>query len=104
MENVAIAVATSAYFLASADQDDAIATVDLLEHAATARLALERRQGPEVIAAAVDAEAARKVEEQVLAAWIKWYGEAFDSVSALPVRAPSAELRARIAAARQQLR
>jgi hypothetical protein len=104
MENVAIAVATSAYFLASADQDDAIATVDLVEHAATARLALERRQGPAVIAAANDAEAARKVEEQVLAAWIKWYGEAFDSVSALPVRPPSADLRARIDAARQQLR
>jgi len=104
MENVGIAVATSAYFLASASQDDALATVDLLENAARARLALERRQGPEIIASATDAEAARRVEEQVLAAWIKWYGEALQSVSTLPVTPPADELRARIAAARRQLR
>ena len=41
MVNVGVAVATSAWFLASADEQDALATVELVAAAAEARLALE---------------------------------------------------------------
>src|SRR4029453_18729706 len=45
MENVGVAVATSAWFLAAASVADAGAVVDLVDAAAVARLALEREQG-----------------------------------------------------------
>jgi hypothetical protein len=102
MENVGITVATSAYVLATATERDAIAVVDLLERAAKSRLALERRQGPDIVAIARDRAAAENVEQQVIGAWIKWYGEAFDSVSRLPVSSPGPELNARISAAKQR--
>src|SRR5690606_7942617 len=104
MENVGVTVATSAYFLASASEQDALAVVDLLESAARARLALERRQGPELIAKASDRAAAEKVEEQVIAAWIKWYHEALDSVAQLTASAPSPALLSRIERAKAELR
>lgn len=104
MEHVGITVATSAYTLASADADDAVAMVALIEKAAAERLALERRQGPEIIAKAGDPAAAAAVEAEVIAAWIKWYGEALDSVAQLPVGPPSPELLARIEAARRTLK
>jgi aminopeptidase YwaD len=96
MEHVGIAVAASAYTLASATTQDALATVALLERAATARLALERRQGRDLVAAAKDSAAAEKVEQQVIAAWIKWYTEALDSVRQLSVEPSSEALEARI--------
>ncbi|HVH57416.1 MAG TPA: M28 family peptidase [Vicinamibacterales bacterium] len=104
MQNVGIAVATSAYLLASATERDAMSVIDLLDRAAAARLALERRQGPEIVAKSSDRAAAEKVEEQVIAAWMKWYGEAFDSVSRLPVSGATPALTARITAARQRLK
>ena len=70
MVNVGVAVATSAYFLASADREDARAVTALLERAEADRLALEQRQ---------DATA------EILDAWRKWYAEARESVTALPV-------------------
>jgi Zn-dependent M28 family amino/carboxypeptidase len=96
MEHVGVAVATSAYFLASATAQDALATVELLERAAVSRLALERRQGRTIIAAATDRAAAEKVEAQVIAAWVKWYREALDSVRRLGVGAASERMDARI--------
>lgn len=104
MENVGMAVATSAYLLASADERDAIAIVDLLEHAARTRLALERRQGPELVAKAADRAAGEKIEQQVIAAWIKWYGEAFDSVARLPSSPTSRALLSRIERAKAELK
>ena len=104
MANVGVAVATSAYFLATARDADALATVSLVESAGLARLALERRQGPEVVAAASDPDAARRVEELVIAAWIQWYREAIESVTRLPVEPPTQALRARVDAARARLR
>jgi hypothetical protein len=101
MENVGIAVATSAYFLASVTESDAMALVDLLERAARARLALEREQGKSVITKASDPAAARQTEAAVNAAWIKWYGEALDSVASLPAGGGSEALRLRIADARR---
>ncbi|HEY0875321.1 MAG TPA: M28 family peptidase [Vicinamibacterales bacterium] len=103
MANVALAVATSAYVLAAASEDDAMAVMDLLEDAARARLALERRQGPALIAKARDRAAAQKIEEQVIAAWIKWYREAFDSVARLPASPATPALLARIERAKAEL-
>ena len=92
MENVAAAVGTSAYFLASASEEDAVVAVALLERAADARLALERRQGGELIAKATDKAAAERTEQQVIAAWKAWYSSAFDTVGRLPVTAAGAAL------------
>ena len=104
MEHVGVTVAASAYALATAGVEDALRTVELIESAAMARLALERRQGPALIAKAKDPEAAEQIESQVIAAWIKWYGEALDSIATLPASGPSPALRERIAAAKQSVR
>ncbi len=45
MRHVGVAVATSAWLLASADDRDALAVAELIESAAAGRLALEREQG-----------------------------------------------------------
>jgi len=76
MVNVGAAVATSAWFLASASEQDALATVALISQAAAARLALETSQG---------------ASPEILSAWRTWYGEALDSVRRLkpgPAAAP----------------
>lgn len=99
MVNVGVSVATSAWFLASANTADAVATVDLIAKAASDRLALERREGNAIVTAAPDRSAAQATERQVLAAWIKWYAEALRSVGHLSVERPSAALDARIAGA-----
>ena len=104
MENVGITVATSAYALASARPEDALAMVRLIEGAALERLKLEREQGPKVIAAAKDKAAAESIEAQVIAAWIKWYGEALDSVATLSTTPASPALLDRIQAAKASLR
>jgi aminopeptidase YwaD len=83
MVNVGVAVATSAWFLASASQRDALAVVDLIAASAAARLALERRQGPD--------------QREVQAAWVKWYRQALDSIRTLPVTGPSSQVDARVA-------
>ena len=85
MVNVGVAVATSAWFLASATEHDALAVVDLIAASAHARLALERRQAP--------------TEREVQAAWVKWYREALESVRRLPVTGPSAAVDAKVAEA-----
>jgi Zn-dependent M28 family amino/carboxypeptidase len=101
MKNVGVAVATSAWLLASADERDAAAVVDLIASAADARLKLERQQGAALIAKATDAAAAAATERQVIAAWVKWYGEAIDSISRLPIGVTGVSLREKIARARQ---
>ncbi|HEX9369310.1 MAG TPA: M28 family peptidase [Vicinamibacterales bacterium] len=75
MVNVGVAVATSAWFLASASEADALATVDLVARAGGARLALEKTQG---------------AAEPIMEAWRKWYAEALDSVSRLSLGAGTA--------------
>ncbi len=104
MEHVGITVATSAYALASAGPDDAMAVVELIENAGCARLQLERQQGPAVVAAAKDKVAAEKIETDVVAAWIKWYGEALDSIGTLPTTQPSPGLLERIKRARASVK
>jgi hypothetical protein len=68
MGHVAATVATTASFIGSADGSDAAALVKLVEEAARARLATEARNG---------------ANEQIVAAWQKWYAEARASVSAV---------------------
>lgn len=104
MENVGVAAATSAWFLASADAADAAAVVDLLASSAARRLALEREQGGKIVAAAATRADAEAVEAKVIAAWVKWYGEALDSVLRLPAGGPHEALRARVAEAKGRLR
>ena len=89
MRHVGVTVATSAYFLASAKEEDALAVVELLEKAAAARLAMERQLVP--------------VEKHVIDAWIRWYGEALDSVARLPSGGATPELRAWIDRAKKGL-
>jgi hypothetical protein len=104
MEHVAVTVATSAWLLASADSRDADAVADLVAAAATRRLALEREQGPKLVAAAADRQKAEAIEQQVLQAWVKWYGEALDSVLRLPLGDADEAVRAKVQAARASLR
>ncbi len=104
MANVGIAVGTTAWLLASASGDDAMAVADLLEKTAQARLALEREQGRTLVRQAPDPPAARARERAVMEAWVKWYDEALDSVLRLPCAGADERLRGRVAAARQSLR
>ena len=103
MQNVGVAVASSAWFLASAGAQDADAVVDLIEAAATRRLALERAQGRTIVEASKDRAGAQATEEKVLAAWTKWYGEALDSVLRLSVAGPTRALRDHIASAKSRV-
>jgi hypothetical protein len=104
MQNVGIAVATSAWFLASADPRDAAAVAALLETAATERLALERTQGGRLVEQAPDRAAAQAVEDRVRTAWIKWYTEALGSVLRLPAAGAPDSLAREITAAQRRLR
>ena len=70
MVDVGVAVAASAWFLASATAADVEATANLVLRSAQDRLALERRQG---------------ATPEILDAWRKWYREALDSVRRLSV-------------------
>jgi hypothetical protein len=68
MQHVAITVATTAMFLAAADQGDVPALTKLLDAARAARLETERRN---------------QATPEILAAWQKWYDEAVLSVRRL---------------------
>jgi len=88
MVNVGAAVATSAWFLGSADERDAVATVDLIARAAETRLDLEQRE---------------HASAQVRDAWSRWYGEALDSIRRLPVSGPSQAVDEAVTHARAKL-
>jgi aminopeptidase YwaD len=103
MMNVGISIATAAWFLASADERDALAVADLLSASAEARLALERKQGEAIVAAAAERTKAEATEAEVAAAWRKWYSEALDSVRRLVPAGPSAAIDARVSQAQQRL-
>lgn len=104
MENVGIAVATSAWFLASASRSDARAVVSLLASAADRRLALERSQGPGIVERARNRSEAEATEAKIIDAWLKWYREALDTVLTLPVDGADDALKARVAEAKANLR
>ena len=104
MINVGVTVATTAWLLSSADEHDATSVLQLLSASASARLALERKQGAGLVAAASDRTAAQATETAVVTAWKKWYDEALDSVRRLPVKGPSTALDAKVARAQEELR
>jgi hypothetical protein len=103
MRNVGVAVATTAWVLASADEGDASAVAAIVEAAGARRLALERDQGLQLIRDATDRAAAEARERQVMDAWRRWYAEALDSVLALPSGGATDGLRERVAAAKSRL-
>ena len=74
MVNVGVAVATSAYFLASATAEDARQVTALVQRAQDDRLALEQKQG---------------ATPEILDAWRTWYREALESVARLPTESSS---------------
>lgn len=102
MQHVGVSVGATALILAGASAGEAGEVVDLLEAAADARLDLETIQGRTLVAAAADKAAAAGVETLVRDAWVRWYHEALDEASRLPVgEAPG--LRARIEAAQARI-
>lgn len=88
MVNVGVAVATSAWFLASASDSDALSVADLVASAAQARLRLEQDE---------------HASAEVLTAWRKWYREALESVRRLAVTGASSAVDARVAPAQARL-
>ena len=92
MMHAGASIAATAWFLASASDVDARAVVRLIESAASARLALEQQQGARLVANAEDRAAAEARENQVRAAWTKWYGEALNETLALPPSSASVRL------------
>jgi hypothetical protein len=103
MKRVGVSVAATALLLAGATRRDAMDVVRLLERAASSRLALERRQGAELVRSAPDKAAAAATEAAVLAAWRTWYGEALREVLDLPPGGATADLRAAVDRAIQRL-
>lgn len=98
MKHVGVAVATSAWLLASATAEDAAAIARLLASAALARLELERQNAEELARAG---KGGLETERLVVTAWKKWYSEALDSVLALPVDGAGARLRHAVDAAKK---
>jgi hypothetical protein len=103
MKNVGVSVAATALLLAGATERDGMDVTRLLEQAATSRLALERRQGAGLVAAAQDRDAAEATEAAVLAAWRKWYGEALREVLDLPTGGADPALRTAVERALERL-
>jgi len=87
-----VSIAATALLLGGATDADARAIVALLESAATGRLALEAKQGAQLVAAAPDRTAAEAREGQVKAAWVKWYEEALKETVLLPAGGSSPAL------------
>jgi hypothetical protein len=103
MKNVGVAVGTSAWLLASPTDADASVVLTMIADAAVRRLALEREQGAALVAQAANRATAELTEQHVRAAWIKWYGDALDSVERLPAGGPSDSLQRAVADAKAAL-
>lgn len=85
MRNVGVAMASSAWLLASADEPMALAVAELVASAGRARVAIEEREG-----------AALASHTEALAAWHTWSAEAVRSVSRLVTVPVSPALTARL--------
>ena len=96
MHHTGVSIAATALILASATDADARAIVSLIESAAAGRLALEQKQGAQLVASATDRAAAEAREAQVKAAWIKWYGDALRETLSLPALGASPALSKRV--------
>jgi hypothetical protein len=85
MRNVGVAMAASAWLLASADEAMALHVADLVASAGTARVAIELREG-----------ATMPSHAEALSAWRTWSAEAVRSVTRLVTVPVSAALTARL--------
>lgn len=85
MRHVGVAAVSTAWLLASAKEPTALAIADVVAKAGRARVAFEEREGARLAAAEPDPNAARLREDQIVAAWKKWYGEAVASASRVVV-------------------
>jgi len=103
MKHVGVSVGAAALLLSGATQREAIDVVELLEQAASARLALERRQGADLVQSAPDKAAAEAAEAAVMAAWRQWYGEALREVLDLPPGGANPDLRTAVERALERL-
>jgi len=88
MRNVGVAVAASAWLLASADESMSLDVARLVAAAGSARIAVEEREGRRLAEAAADPASALAQEADVMAAWRHWYAQAVRSVSRLIIGEP----------------
>jgi len=88
MGHVGISIGLATMLLASADEADARAAVDLVATAAERRLALEVTQG---------------ADAKILEAWKAWYGKALESVLTLPAGGSNERLEQKVRAARSKI-
>jgi aminopeptidase YwaD len=103
MRRVGVTLAATALLLAGPSVDDVRAIVRLLATAARDRLALERRQGAQLIAKDKDPATAEARELAVRAAWIRWYADALQAALDLPAGGPTPSLRQQVEQAIAQL-
>ncbi len=85
MRNVGVAVAASAWLLASSRESTAVAIAGLVASAGKARIALEEHQGGALAAGSAEAQSAMQKQALIVASWRKWYAEAIRSASRLVV-------------------
>jgi aminopeptidase YwaD len=104
MSHVATSVATTAMFLATAGPEDVAPLAALVEAAAHARFATERRNGRALASQADDPAAAAQVERDVWAAWQRWYAEALESTTTVAPGEVPAGARDRLEAAIARVR
>jgi hypothetical protein len=86
MRNVGVAVAASAWLLASADEAMARDIAAFVEASGASRIGFEEREGRRLAEASEDPAAARETEAAIRAAWRQWYEEAVRSVDRVSVR------------------
>jgi aminopeptidase YwaD len=85
MRNVGVAVAASAWLLASARESTALAVAALVANSGQARIALEDREGTRLALTEPDRPAAASRQAAIVSAWRKWSAEAVRSTSRLVV-------------------
>jgi hypothetical protein len=96
MRNVGVAVAASAWLLASSREPMAIAIAEMVAAAGQARVELEDREGKKLASGASDARAAMLKQAEIVATWRKWYAEAVRSSSRVVVGSVSAQFQPKI--------
>jgi hypothetical protein len=96
MRNVAVALTTSAWILASANEQRALAVADLVARTGQARIGFETREGAKLAAGAADSSAAKAREDLIINAWRQWYDEAVHSARRLVTGATSSNFDSRL--------
>jgi hypothetical protein len=96
MRNVAVGLTTSAWILASANEQQGLAVADLVSRTGQARIAFETREGAKLAAAAADTSAAKAREDLIIGAWRQWYDEAVHSTRRLVTGTATANFNSRL--------